>query len=53
MGNLISIPIYYNTCLTNITSFVTSDKAKYSASVDDKITLFPDLDFPAIGAPQK
>ena len=34
-------------------SFVTSDKATYSASVDDSVTLLLDFDFHAIGAPQK
>jgi hypothetical protein len=33
--------------------FAIPDNAKNSASVDDKVTLLPDSDFHAIGAPQK
>jgi hypothetical protein len=53
IGSVSSIPIDYNNCLTNMTAFVSSDEAKYSASVDDKVTLLPDFDFQSIGAPQK
>jgi hypothetical protein len=53
IGNWICIPIDSIVCLMNKSSFATSEIAKYSASVDDSVTLLPDLDFQAMGAPQK
>jgi hypothetical protein len=53
MGYFSSTPIDYKRFLDAITSFVISDTAKYSASVDDKVTLFPDFDFHETAAPQK
>jgi hypothetical protein len=50
MGNFNPIPIVSYTCLTNMISFVTSDNAMYSASVDDRVTLLLAFDFQDIKA---
>jgi hypothetical protein len=53
IGNFIQIPIVSTTCLTNIISYVFSDNAIYSASVDERVTLLLAFDFHGIEAPQK
>ena len=53
IGSSTSMPIVSNNCLVNRISFATSEIAKYSASVDDCVTLLPNFDFVAIGAPHQ
>jgi hypothetical protein len=51
IGKCSWIPIASNRFLAKITSFAISEVAYYSASVDNKVLLFPALDLYAIGAP--